>query len=85
MAIEINGDPWLVTSYDHVKPGKGPAYTQVKLNLGEGAPYLLLEGLDTGRIDLAVMVDPEPRASLAFEPLASEQVYLIPEMLNAGQ
>ncbi len=52
-------------------------YPQIKLNLVEGAPYLLLEGLDTGRIDLAVMVDPEPRASLAFEPLASEQVYLI--------
>lgn len=31
MAIAINGDPWLVISYDHVKPGKGPAYTQVKL------------------------------------------------------
>ena len=53
------------------------AYPQIKLNLVEGAPYLLLEGLDTGRIDLAVMVDPEPRASLTFEPLASEQVYLI--------
>ncbi|MEE2968901.1 MAG: LysR family transcriptional regulator [Pseudomonadota bacterium] len=53
------------------------AYPQIKLNLVEGAPYLLLEGLDTGRIDLAVMVDPEPRPSLAFEPLATEQVYLI--------
>ncbi len=52
-------------------------YPRIKLNLVEGAPYLLLEGLDTGRIDLAVMVDPEPRASLAFEPLVSEQVYLI--------
>jgi LysR family transcriptional regulator, nitrogen assimilation regulatory protein len=56
------------------------SYPQIKLNLVEGAPYLLLEGLDTGRIDLAVMVDPEPRASLAFEPLVSEQVYLIGAM-----
>jgi elongation factor P len=31
MAIEMDGAAWLVVSYDHVKPGKGPAYTQVKL------------------------------------------------------
>jgi len=31
MAIQLNGQPWLVVSYEHVKPGKGPAYTQVKL------------------------------------------------------
>ena len=41
----------------------------------EGAPYFLLEGLDTGRIDLAVMV--EPRNRLATEPLVSETLYLI--------
>lgn len=52
-------------------------YPEIDLSLVEGAPYLLFEGLDTGRIDLAVMVDPEPRASLSFEPLATEQVYLI--------
>jgi LysR family transcriptional regulator, nitrogen assimilation regulatory protein len=53
------------------------AYPRIRLTLVEGAPYVLLEGLDTGRVDLAVMVDPEPRASLAFEPLATEQVYLV--------
>jgi LysR family nitrogen assimilation transcriptional regulator len=52
-------------------------YPSIDLGLVEGAPYLLLEGLDTGRLDLAVMVDPEPRASLAFDVLAVEQVYLI--------
>ncbi len=31
MAVQIDGQVWLVTSYEHVKPGKGPAYTQVKL------------------------------------------------------
>jgi elongation factor P len=31
VAIEIDGGVWVVVSYDHVKPGKGPAYTQVKL------------------------------------------------------
>src|SRR5690606_12173283 len=43
----------------------------------EGVPYLLLEGLDTGHIDIAVMVDPEPRSSVVLEPLVTEQVYLI--------
>ena len=38
MAIQIDGQVWLVTSYDHVKPGKGPAYTQLKLkNLHTGS------------------------------------------------
>ena len=30
-AINMDGQIWLVTNYDHVKPGKGPAYAQVKL------------------------------------------------------
>lgn len=38
MAIEMDGAAWLVVTYDHVKPGKGPAYTQVKLkNLMTGS------------------------------------------------
>ena len=52
-------------------------YPNVRLRFVEGVPYLLLEGLDTGDIDLAVMVDPEPRASLVLEPLVTEQEYLI--------
>lgn len=52
-------------------------HPNVTLRFVEGVPYLLLEGLDTGRIDLAVMVDPEPRASLILEPLVTEQEYLI--------
>jgi len=30
-AIMLDGQIWLVTAYEHVKPGKGPAYAQVKL------------------------------------------------------
>jgi DNA-binding transcriptional LysR family regulator len=52
-------------------------HPNVRLRFTEGVPYLLLEGLDTGDIDLAVMVDPEPRSSLVLEPLVTEQVYLI--------
>lgn len=37
-AINIDGQVWLVVKYDHVKPGKGPAYTQVKLkNVATGS------------------------------------------------
>ena len=52
-------------------------YPHVRLKFVEGVPYLLLEGLDTGSIDIAVMVDPEPRESLVLEPLVTEQEYLI--------
>ena len=38
MAVQIDGQVWLVTNYDHVKPGKGPAYIQVKLkNIQSGS------------------------------------------------
>jgi len=52
-------------------------YPAVTLRLVEGVPYYLLEGLDTGWIDIAVMVNPEPSKSLVLEPLVTEQVYLI--------
>lgn len=52
-------------------------YPGVTLSLVEGAPYILLEGLDTGRLDLAILVNPEPRASLEFQPLVTERVYAI--------
>jgi LysR family nitrogen assimilation transcriptional regulator len=52
-------------------------YPNVLLRFVEGVPYLLLEGLDTGRIDLAVMVDPEATASLELDPLVVEQEYLV--------
>jgi LysR family transcriptional regulator, nitrogen assimilation regulatory protein len=52
-------------------------YPQIELNMTEGASYYLLEGLDTGRIDLAVMVDPEPRSYLSNEALVAEKVFLV--------
>ncbi|QDU70247.1 elongation factor P [Mucisphaera calidilacus] len=37
MALEMDGQIWMVVNLDHVKPGKGPAYSQVKLkNLQTG-------------------------------------------------
>ena len=57
-------------------------YPRIDLNMTEGASYFLLEGLDTGRIDIAVMVDPEPRTYFYTEPLVTEKVYLVS---GAGQ
>lgn len=38
MAVEMEGSPWLVVTTEQVKPGKGPAYIQVKLkNLMTGS------------------------------------------------
>ncbi|MFW6039137.1 MAG: elongation factor P [bacterium] len=37
-AIDLDGQLWVVVDVDHVKPGKGPAYAQVKLkNVKTGA------------------------------------------------
>ncbi len=37
MAVNIDGNVWLITHTEHVKPGKGPAYAQVKMkNLQTG-------------------------------------------------
>lgn len=49
----------------------------IDLKITEGASYFLLEGLDTGRIDLAIMVDPETRDNLSSESLVTEKVYLV--------
>ncbi len=31
MALQLNNDLWVITKTEHVKPGKGPAYVQVKI------------------------------------------------------
>lgn len=52
-------------------------YPHIALQMTEGASYYLLEGLDTGRIDFAIMVDPESRSYLSNDALVAEQVYLV--------
>ena len=55
MAIGLDGQVWLVVKYEHVKPGKGPAYTQVKLrNIVTGAHQekRLRSGEDVEQVDL---------------------------------
>jgi elongation factor P len=36
-AIVMDGQVWVVTNSDHVKPGKGPAYAQVKFKSATGS------------------------------------------------
>ena len=49
----------------------------VLLKFAEGAQYDLLEGLDSGRIDLAIMNSPEPMANYSAETLWTEPLYLV--------
>jgi len=63
--------------YGRLAERVGQDLPRVVLDLVEGAAHSLLEGLDAGRLDLAILVNPEPRASLVLDPLVSEQVYLL--------
>ena len=83
-AAHVSGDAVIGTTSTTSRILYGPLaarfardYPNVRLRFVEGVPYLLLEGLDTGTIDIAVMVDPEPRESLVLEPLVTEQEFLI--------
>jgi LysR family transcriptional regulator, nitrogen assimilation regulatory protein len=49
----------------------------VRLRFVEGAQYLLLEGLEAGRIDVALMTTPEPVANCRMEVLQEEPLFLI--------
>ena len=31
LCIQFNGDPWKIESFQHVKPGKGPAFVRTKI------------------------------------------------------
>jgi LysR family nitrogen assimilation transcriptional regulator len=49
----------------------------VRLKFVEGAQYELLEGLDSGHVDLAVMNSPEPMANYSAELLWSEPLHFV--------
>ena len=63
--------------YGRLAERMGEDLPRVVLDFVEGASHWLLEGLDAGRLDLAILVNPEPRASLKLDPLVNEQVYLL--------
>jgi LysR family nitrogen assimilation transcriptional regulator len=49
----------------------------VRLRFVEGAQYVLLEGLDAGRIDVALMTTPEAVANCRMEVLRKDPLFLI--------
>lgn len=49
----------------------------IELSLVEGLQYSLLEGLDTGKIDLAMLLDPDVSSRVDVRLLAREAAYLI--------
>jgi LysR family transcriptional regulator, nitrogen assimilation regulatory protein len=49
----------------------------IRLRFVEGAQSVLLEGLDAGRIDVALMTTPEPVANCLMEVLLEEPLFLV--------
>ena len=53
LCIEHNGDPWKIESFQHVKPGKGPAFVRTKIrNLNTGR---LLENTFTAGVKINII------------------------------
>jgi elongation factor P len=53
LCIQHNGDPWKIESFQHVKPGKGPAFVRTKIrNLNTGR---LLENTFTSGVKFEVI------------------------------
>lgn len=55
----------------------GQEFPRIDLTLIEGLQYSLLEGLDTGRVDLALLVDADVSPRVEVSLLARESAYLI--------
>jgi elongation factor P len=54
LCIQYNGDPWKIESFQHVKPGKGPAFVRTKIrNLNTGR---LLENTFTSGVKIEIMM-----------------------------
>ena len=53
LCIEHNGEPWKIESFQHVKPGKGPAFVRTKIrNLNTGR---LLENTFTAGVKINII------------------------------
>ena len=53
LCIQFNGDPWKIESFQHVKPGKGPAFVRTKIrNLNTGR---LLENTFTSGVKIDII------------------------------
>lgn len=53
LCIQFNGDPWKIEKFQHVKPGKGPAFVRTKIrNLNTGR---LLENTFTSGVKIEII------------------------------
>lgn len=52
-------------------------YPAIDLQFTEGGAYALIAGLDSRRVDVAVMIDPDRRSGFVYEVLTTEPVCLI--------
>ncbi len=52
-------------------------FPRIALRLVEGGAYSLLAALDSGRVDIALLVAPDARAGYTLDPLVTEPVYLL--------
>ena len=53
LCIQHNGEPWKIESFQHVKPGKGPAFVRTKIrNLNSGR---LLENTFTSGVKIDII------------------------------
>ncbi|MEX0887720.1 MAG: elongation factor P [Phycisphaeraceae bacterium] len=55
MAVQVDGQVWIIAATDHVKPGKGPAYAQVKmksLQTGTRIERRFRSGEDVEQVDI---------------------------------
>jgi elongation factor P len=53
LCIQFNGNPWKIESFQHVKPGKGPAFVRTKIrNLNSGR---LLENTFTSGVKIEII------------------------------
>ena len=53
LCIQHNGEPWKIESFQHVKPGKGPAFVRTKIrNLNSGR---LLENTFTSGVKIEII------------------------------
>ena len=53
LCIQHNGEPWKIESFQHVKPGKGPAFVRTKIrNLNTGR---MLENTFTAGVKIEVI------------------------------
>lgn len=75
-ASEAIGD-LLVRRFGTLAASLRGLYPEVKLRMRTGNAFVMMDGLLAGTIDLAVMVDPQPRGGIRCEKLSTQTFMLV--------